>query len=897
MHFYRQKATDVAQHFKTDCSHGLTQQQASERLQTIGPNVLPEKKEDSVLWLFISQFNDPLIYILLCAATIIFMFGDDQLDAFIISGVLCFNAILGTIQQARTRAMLAHLKKFLQPHAVVIRDGVAALIEIKDIVPGDLLLLQEGQRVPADARIIEAHNLQIDESTVTGESGVVTKTHEALVNEAVISDQRNMLFKGTHIVTGAGKAIVVATGIQTHLGMMYTAFDTIHTDIPLKRDLEKLAHTILLLIVSVCIVLFIIGLCMAKPASELLVLLTALFICVVPEGLPVVLTLVLTRGSYLMAKKRVLVKNMQAIEALGRTNVIIIDKTGTLTRNEMMVSRVLIGKTAVAIQGVGYQSSGNVEKNALTNTEQEQLKLLATAAGLLNNAQLFYHTQSNTFTVTGDPTEAALGVFAQKMGFNQNELKERYHTLYEIPFDGQLQYHAGFFACGETVELFIIGSPEKICSLAATTSTEQSAALYQTLLNDGLRVVAVAHKQIAKNQLPCDTSVDDNTQWKELISDNLNVLGFCGIEDTIRPEVAAMIARAQESGIRIVMATGDHQKTAQYVAQRVGIWQPGNAIIDGHTFEMSNDTTLLNQLATTTVFSRITPQQKVRLVQLFHQQNAIVAMTGDGVNDSLSLAAADLGIAMGNIGTEIATEAADLVLLDDSFSSIIYAIQQGRHIFYTLKRVILYFFSTNLAEILIIIFALLWELFSNTHLPLPLTAAQILWLNLITDGFLDMGLVMEQEEPNLLDPAWLAKKQTLIDGQMYTKMTIMALFMSGVSLCVFLSYYSLDLAYARTMTLLAMAMLQWFNAFNCRSMKQSVFTSGFFSNRWLILAASFVLFLQMVLLYTSPMQHIFKTVPLNFADWCIIIAVSSPILILEELRKYIARNYTHGKHS
>lgn len=895
MHFYTKETDEIINHFKTDRNRGLSAAQVVAQRATYGQNVLPEKREPWIIELFIEQFNDPLIYILLSAATIIFLFGHDRLDAFIISGVLCFNAVLGTIQEARTRSMLQHLKKFLQPTAVVIRDGTTCIIPIAEIVPGDLLVLQEGQRVPADARIIEAHTVQVDESTLTGESGVVSKTAGVLTHEQVVSDQRNMLFKGTHIVTGAGKAIVVATGTHTQMGLMYTAFDTIQTDIPLKKDLEKLAHSILIVILCTCAILFVIGLCMAKPPKELLVMLTALFICVVPEGLPVVLTLVLTRGSYLMAKKQVLVKNMQAIEALGRTNVIIIDKTGTLTRNEMMVSQVVVGADRLMVTGSGYHTTGTVQKADSNTAQTAQLNLLATAAALLGNAQIFYTEKTKLFSITGDPTEAALTVFAQKLGFKRAALERSYHKRYEIPFDAQLQYHAAFFEHGGHGEIFIIGSPEKIFSFTSSHIHQESSAAYQDLLAQGLRALALAHKKVSLEHLDaCARTPDTHAAFSQLLDTNFELLGMCGMQDTIRSEVADVIKQAQDAGIRVIMATGDHRITAEYVAKQVGIWRTGDQILDGKTLESRDDASVLDQLHTTTVFSRITPQHKVRLVDLFHQQHAIVAMTGDGVNDSLSLAAADLGIAMGNIGTEIAKEASDIVLLDDSFNSIVYAIEQGRHIFYTLKRVILYFFSTNLAEILIVIFALTWEIVSDTHIPLPLTAAQILWLNLITDGFLDMGLVMEKEENNLLDRAWISKRQTLIDSSMCIKMVIMALFMSSVSLAIFLHYRTFDLTHARTITLVTMAMLQWFNAFNCRSMTQSIISIGVFSNRWLLLAASFVLFLQILLLYTAPMQHIFKTVPLSLHDWIIVIAASAPILMLEELRKYISKKQTAG---
>jgi Ca2+-transporting ATPase len=371
----------------------------------------------------------------------------------------------------------------------------------------------------------------------------------------------------------------------------------------------------------------------------------------------------------------------------------------------------------------------------------------------------------------------------------------------------------------------------------------------------------------------------------------MQLLGFAGIEDSIRKEVAGAIQNARDAGLSVIMATGDHQMTALHVAKKVGIFRPGDDYVDGSEIDALSDNDLLKCIATITVFSRVSAQHKMRIIQLLQKSGKIVAMTGDGINDAPSLVTADLGIAMGNIGTEVAKQAADLVLLNDSFINIVDAIEQGRHIFYTLKRIVLYFFSTNMGEVLIVLLALMTSLITGSDLPLPITAVQILWLNLVTDGFLDVGLSMEPKEPDLLKNSWLTKKQRLIDSKLLLTMLYMSIPMGVGSLFVFLHYYKLDLAHARTMTLITMAMYQWFNAWNCRSEKRSLFELGLFSNKWLIAVMALVLFLQTAIVYIPFMRHIFKTVPLSGNDWIVILCITAPIVLMEEIRKMIVRKW------
>lgn len=875
--------------YNTNVSSGLSKKEAQARLQEDGPNALPEAKQETWAIVFLRQFQSPLIYMLLAAALIIFFVGEDKLDAFIISGVLLFNAVVGTIQEGRTRSILQSLKRFVKTNTIAIRGGKRVLVDDVDLVKGDIILLQEGQRIPADAYVVESNSLQLDEAILTGESRPVYKSPYVQCAQGDQQDPGNVLYKGTYVLSGSGKAVVFAVGVETEIGKIHQGVEELNTDMPLKREIDRLSFWLLIGVLVICAVLFIMGLFAGQPLRELLVMLTALFICVVPEGLPVVMTLVLVTGVYRMAKQNVLVKHMQAVEGLGRTDVLAIDKTGTLTRNELMVSKVLTHDKQFNISGEGYHEQGSITLDDRPIDKQyDDLQAMALAATLLNSTQITYDELRNTFDIKGDPTEAAMYVFAQKVGVDK-PLVRQYHKIYEVPFDPKLQYHAGFFQNNGDGIVYVIGAPEFVFSVSDSVDKKDDEFLYK-LLKDGLRVIAVASKSFDPAAFSPNMEEDVKFDVAQSVLNNgkFALHGLFGIQDSIRPDVPEMVQKAKDAGLLVIMATGDHKDTALYVAKEVGIFKDDNHVLTGTEFGAKSDDAMLPELEKTTVYARVLPQEKMRLIQLFHKKKRIIAMTGDGINDAPALVAADLGIAMGGIGTEVAKKASDIILLDDSFSSIIRAIEQGRHIFYTLKRVILYFFATNMGEVLIVLFALLLNALGYDF-PLPLTAAQILWLNLVTDGFLDISLSMEPQEEGLLRKKWLQKKIHLVDWVMVAKVFFYAIPMAIGSIWVFFQYYQNDLRLARSMTLLCMAMFQWFNAWNCRSENKSLFSIGFLTNKWLILATTFVLFLQFVLVYAPFMQYVFKTVPLTLNQWLLILAISAPIVVLDEIRKAIVR--------
>ncbi len=885
MQAYKKKVQELFQYFNVDQSKGLSYEQVLQQRQKYGRNKLVEKKQDSWLLVFIKQFQSPLIYILLFAAVVIYFVGNDSLDAFIISGILFFNAIIGTFQEGRARNILATLRRFIKSDCVVLRDGKKELVIDLDLVPGDIIFLQGGGRVPADCRIIISHNLMVDEAVLTGESIAKEKQVAALQDDVPVADRSTMVYRGTYILSGSATVLVVATGKYTEIGKIAKQTEEIDTRMPLKKEIDRLSHWILIFIFAMCAVLFIVGLLHGKPIRELFVMLTALFICVIPEGLPFVLTIVLISGVYQMAKRNVLVKRMQAVDALGRANVLLIDKTGTLTRNELMVNRVVTSEKTYIVSGVGYYDQGDITTNGTTISlgDEPVIDAMATACALLNRSELSFVSKSKLFTIKGDPTEAAMNVFAQKLDVFQEKLQRNYKLLFEIPFDSASKYHAVFYEHKNKGAIFLSGVPELLLKKCENISDYVKDNLH-VMLEQGLRVVAVARKEFEIPKQSFDSKEQEKKFFISLIKKELEFVGLCGIQDAIRPEVKAVVEQAQKAGISIVMMTGDHKKTALYVAKKVGIFQEKNIVFEGSDLETMSDEELFDKLKYITVFARVSPSQKLRLVQLFQRQKNIVAMTGDGVNDGPALIAADLGIAMGHIGTEVAKQASDIVLLDDSFSNIVSGIAYGRHIFYTLRRVILYFFATNMGEVLVVLFALF------LNLPLPITAAQILWLNLITDGFLDSALAMEQQEENLLQTKSLHDFR-IVDWSLIAKMMYLSLPMGIFSLLVFYYTYQVNLFHARTLTLVTMAMFQWFNAFNCRSETKSVFSSGFFSNKWLLLAVFFVFVLQIMVLHVPFFQYIFKTEPISLFEWIVICCISSSVLFMEELRKHLVSRF------
>ena len=857
--------------------HGLSQEEAARRLKESGANKLPDAKVDSLAIIFLRQFQSPLIYILLAAGVFVFAIGE-IIDGLVILAVLIFNAIAGTFQEGKAQNTLLALRKFVETRATVIRGGKELIISDSEVVPGDIIIVREGTKIPGDARIIDSHNLKVDESALTGESQPIHKISETLHNQSLtIAEQKNMLFKGMPIVSGNGKAIIVATGLATVIGKISKEIASIDTEIPLKTNIRYLSRLIIATVAVICAALFFIGISFGKPVSEMAVVVVSLAVSIIPEGLPIVVTLILATGVWRMSKRNALVKKLQAVEALGQARVIAVDKTGTITKNELTIQQVYVGEKFFKIEGVGYEPKGEVlfEEKSIDPLNHPELLLAGKIAAFCSNAHVMFEEKSQEWRISGDPTEAAMLVLAQRIGFNKNDLERENPEMSEIPFDYKLKYHATVHRLegGENF-LTVVGAPEQVMALSnlSPLEKEELESIFIKMSRNGMRVLALA------------TNPDTLAPLVPEEIKNLNFIGFFGMRDTLRPEVHEAMEKAVEAGIRVVMITGDHKVTAEAIAKEAGIFHQGDHVLTGEDIDMLTDKELSEKLPTTSVFARVTPEHKIRIIQAYRHTGEIVAMTGDGVNDAPSLVAADLGVAMGKIGTEVAKEAADIVLLDDNFGSIISAIEEGRSIYKTIKKVILYLFSTSFGEVLTISGGLL------LGLPLPLLATQIIWLNFVTDGFLTIALAMDPKEKNLLRENFERPKKYLVDRLMAWRMFLMAIPMMVGTLYLFREYIGADMAKAWTMSLTTLAIFQWFNAWNCRSDNRSVFASNPFSNIYLVWATVIVTLLQLFAVYNPLAQKVLHTTPLALSEWLAILPIAASIIFVEEIRKLFSRN-------
>ncbi len=863
---------------------GLAAPEAARRLAEEGPNALPEAPREGLFSIFLRQFKSPLIYLLFAAAVTVWLLGEGG-DAVIICAVLLFNAFVGAVQEGRAQNTLRALRSFSETTASVVRGGEEFTIPDRDVVIGDIIVLREGEKVPADARIVLARNLSTDEAALTGESEPVAKTASPQLKPNLpISEMRSMVFKGTHVVAGSGRALVVATGSNTVLGGIAREISGVKDEIPLQRDIARLSRAIIIAVVGMSILLFFLGRALGHSALEMFATVVTLSVSVIPEGLPIVMTLVLATGVWRMSKRNALVKRLQAVEALGQARVIAVDKTGTITKNEMVVQKVLAGGVLFDISGVGYEPEGaaHLDGVRIAPVEHPDLVEASRIAAFAASARITYSEGEQRWLVAGDPTEAALSVFARKLGTTREELEVEHPLVAEIPFDSSLKYHAVVHGTGKKARLSVVGAPEIILkhssslmrggkkmplSDAARDELEQAIDAFS---RQGLRVVALARGNF------------ETADIRPEHIDDLTFVALVGMKDGLREGVHDALAAARDAGVRVVMITGDHATTAKAIALEAGIFRMGERVITGDEIDALSDEELADALERVSVFARVTPEHKLRIVNAYKKRGEVIAMTGDGVNDAPSLVAADLGVGMGKIGTEVAKEASDIVLLDDNFGSIVAAIEEGRSIYKTIKKVILYLFSTSVGEVMVIAGALF------LGMPLPLLPAQIIWLNLVTDGFLDVGLGMEPKEKGLLAETFDTPKRHLVDRLMGMRMLVMAIPMAVGTLFLF-SLYLNDFEKALTVSLTTLAVFQWFNAWNCRSEKESVFTQNPFSNRYLIGATSIVITLQLVAVYVPFIQRLLHTAPLSAFDWLLIIPVASTILLTEEVRKWFAR--------
>ena len=886
--------TEEVLHRLNSTGSGLSEKEASERLRQYGRNQLREKGKTPAIIVFLRQFASPLIYILLIAAAVeIFVLGKPT-DAAVILVVVIINSVIGFVQESRAEKAMEALKKLAVPQAKVSRQGAIAQIDASYLVPGDIVLLDAGDKIPADARLIESANLSIDESILTGESVPVEKFTASIEGEAIVADMGNMVHMGCAVVNGRGVAVVTATGMNTEIGKITAQVQEVKPPAtPLQHNVARLGRYIGILVLGIIVVLVIIGLVKGYTFDDMFALAVAAAVSAIPEGMPVMVTVVLALGMRRMAQRHALIRKLPAVETMGAVTVICSDKTGTLTESEMTVRQIYLPDRRLEISGAGYRPEGEFwENNQRFDPQGDESLLLALKIGALCNDSIL-KIEDEKYQPLGDPTEAAFLVAALKAGLTQETLQKEQPRLAELPFSSEKRYMATLHFSGDgKAVIYVKGAVENVLAMSqwflqdgvvAELSPEKRAEFEKVNLEmaaKALRVMAIAYAE-------CPASPEKLCLDK--LQGTLTFVGLAGMIDPPRSEAKKAVADCRHAGIKVVMITGDQKATAVAIAGELGLSEGG--AITGLEIDKIDDEKLKARIEDYSVFARVEPVHKLRIVNALKAKGYTVAMTGDGVNDGPALRSADIGIAMGIKGTDVAREASDMVLTDDNFASIVAAVEEGRVVFSNIRRSIFYLLSTNMGELFTLIAAILLDI------PLPVVAVQLLWINLVTDGVCTIPLGLEPGHQNVLEEPPRQQKTGIIYSGMLWRIGFIALFMTLGTLLVFnweLSRAGLD--EARTIAFCMLVVFQLFNALNARSDQQSFFKLGIFSNRWLLGGIMLATLLQILVVYAPPLQKIFYTVPLGLGDWGVIVLIGIAIFVAEELRKLVApKLFSRGK--
>ena len=916
---HREPAASVSSALAVDPDKGLSASEARVRLERFGQNRLRERAPVAAWRRFLGQFTDVLVLLLLAAAAIsgtLWLIERETAlpyEAMAILGIVLLNAVMGHVQQARAEEALRALRQMASPRATVIRDGVRLTIASRLLVPGDIVLVEEGGTVPADARLIEASALQVAEAALTGESAPVSKNAEPIPREVALGDRRNMIFSGTSVTRGHAKAIVTATGMSSEMGRIAGMLEATPDEAtPLQADLDRAGRLLGMVVIGIAAIIVLAVLSVSEVRGlpglfDILLLGVALAVAAVPEGLPAVVTAVLALGVQRMAKRNAIVRRLAAVETLGSANVICSDKTGTLTRNEMTVRKVVTASGAMQFGGTGYAPHGSVEPDGTPDNEEalraETFRTLV-AAGCANNAVLSEH--AGRWSIGGDPTEGALIVAARKAGFGQAALESRFARIGEIPFSSERKLMSTIHADAERdgARVFTKGAADVLlqkCThelMGETTrplTGERRAEILlanEALAAQALRTLGVAFRTLDDGDAP----PDERTETR------LVFLGLVGMIDPPRAEAREAVARARAAGIRTIMITGDHPGTAVVIARELGIAADRRAVT-GAEIESMSDKELDAVVREISVYARVDPAHKLRLVTALQRQGATVAMTGDGVNDAPALKAADIGIAMGITGTDVSRQAADFVLADDNFASIVAAVEEGRMIFSIIWKFLRYLLSSNVGEVMTMFFGVLLAGAiglsdgGSGGLVLPLLATQILWINLVTDGAPALALGIDPANGRAMMRPPRPRGEGMITPRMWGGIVFVGLVMATGTLMVLdaslpggLIEGTGSTRHAQTMAFTTLTLFQLFNVFNARSDERSAF-DGLFSNRWLWGAVALSVSLHAAVVYTPFLQEAFSTVSLGPGDWLLCSAVASSVLWLREMEKAVLAQF------
>lgn len=871
--------------------NGLKEDEALKRLEKYGPNALKKEEKKSILEKLKDQFFDPMIIILIVAA-IFSAFTKETLDAFIIITIVLVNACLSIYQEGKAEEAIAALQKMSSPKAKVIRNGKEIEIDSEKIVPGDIVNLETGDIVPADLRLIRSNNLKIDESSLTGESVPVEKDAQKVFDDFIdLGDRENLAYFSSIVTYGRGRGLVIATGHETELGKIATSISTLdREETPLQKKLATLSKFLGILVIGICVFVLVVGLLYKHEFKEMFMTAISLAVAAVPEGLPAIVTIVLSIGMGKMAKKNAIVKKLLAVETLGTTTIICSDKTGTLTQNQMTVTRVFVNNKVIELTGTGYMPEGKIyyDGGEISLKDEEELYLLSSIASLTNDASLTY--DENEASIIGDPTEGALLTFAEKIGNSIYKLNDDFSRLEEIPFDSTRKmmttFHKNFFE--NKISSFTKGAPDIILSncnkiflngkVSDLTEDMRTKILEENkkFAKEALRVLAYAFKNYDK--VPSEIS-------SENIERDMVFVGLTGMIDPARPEVKNAIKECRSAGIRPVMITGDYLETAFAIAKELGIAETEDEAINGKELNNLSDQEIRELVKTKKVYSRVSPENKVQIVDALKKNGHIVAMTGDGVNDAPAIKKADIGIAMGITGTDVAKNTAEVILTDDNFATIVNAVEEGRIIYSNIKKFVGYLLSCNIGEVLIVFISII------LNLPVPLIPIQLLWLNLVTDSFPALALGVENGEKDIMKAAPRDPNEPIVDKNLKITVIIQSIAITCstlLSYCTGLKWFGYEgqgLEMARSMAFSTLILSELLRSYSARSVDKTIFEIGVFTNKKLLMANILSFSLMVLVLYIPFLADAFKLVKLDLKEWSVILIAAFFPLVLGEIQK------------
>ena len=889
-HWHYLPAEEVIDLLESDPGKGLDLFDIEDRRQRFGPNTITTKKGRGPLSRFLLQFHQPLVYILL-AASLVTITLKEWVDSGVILGVVLINAVVGFIQEAKAVKAIEALARTMTSEATVIRSGQRQRVSSEEVLPGDIVFLQSGDKVPADMRLFAAKDLKVDESALTGESIPVAKETSPLPHDTILADRRNMIYGSTLITYGQGTGIVVAVGDQTEVGRISELIATAENlETPLLRKIADFSRYLLYAIVFLGGVTFAIGLVRGESAPEMFMAAVALAVGAIPEGLPAAMTITLAIGVARMARKRAIIRKLPAVETLGSTTVICSDKTGTLTENQMTVQEIMAGGEFFEVTGTGYAYTGEIiGENGAVDASRKPALMETLRCGLLCNDSVIAE-KDGRLTVQGDPTEGALLSAAVKGGLFEDEIKILWPRVDVIPFESHHQYMATLHKSpeGPLPVVYAKGSVEAILERCAFSlsrndsredlSAEKIHAAVNEMASKGLRVLALAKRNLAQGA---------SRLTHEDINGGMTFLGLQGMIDPPRPESTAAVKNCHSAGIQVKMITGDHAVTAAAIAGKIGL-SHAEKVLTGKELARLSDGELIEAAETVSVFARVTPEQKLRLVEAIQARGHIVAMTGDGVNDAPALKRADIGVAMGITGTEVAKEAADMVLTDDNFASIEAAVEEGRCIFDNLTKFIIWTLPTNLGEGLVILAAVL------LGTALPILPVQILWINMTTAVLLGLMLTFEPREPGIMQRPPRQTDEPILTATLIRRLTLVGVLMLAGAFGLY--EYELDVMgaselQARTVAVNVFVMSEIFYLFNCRSLTRSFVKLGFFSNPWIFVGVSVMILLQLLFTYLPVMNLLFHSAPIALESWIRILAAATVVMLVVGGEKWLVKRF------